>query len=136
MKRQNTTIVLQAIKDYAEVYYITETYCTDSQLTFTVRQQKYAVTICEVDSVITPATDELSPACGVIPSLCLYWSALDFAVAQGAIPLLCAIGTNDVGLIIELPTETKAWRPAKGERVEDFVVSSEGKVSIIAFKKD
>ncbi len=121
----NFLITLRAIKDYAGIHAQTCTNENSEQVTFNIRSLKFAVTVVEVDSAITPAV-------GVTPTLCLWAKANDFALSEDAIPLLCAIGTNGVGVVVELASQTEWYHPEAEVNLDNIIVNQDGKVHIVA----
>ncbi|MFR9557063.1 MAG: hypothetical protein SNF68_04470 [Rikenellaceae bacterium] len=93
--------------------------------TFTSFGEKYAVTLCDVGTLLTLNAK-------ITPTLCLYYSALDFAFAEGATPLICAMGTNGVGVISAVAPMHDEFYSCPADNHKHILVSEDGGLRVLA----
>ncbi len=101
---------------------------SETTATFTSFDEKYAVTLCDVDTLLT--LDKK-----ITPTLCLYYSALDYAFREGATPLICAIGTNCVGVISAIAPMHEEFHPCPADNRKHILVGEDGSLSVFATLK-
>lgn len=99
---------------------------SETTATFSYSGKKYAVTLCYVDT-------HLALTAKISPTLCLYYSALAFAKAEGAIPLLCVIGSNGVGVITAVARYQEGFYPTDADNLNHIAIDARGNLSVIAF---